>query len=195
MARTAAITRATSETQIQLSLDIDGAGVLTGNTSIGFFDHMLNTLIKHAGFDVTLSCAGDLHIDDHHTVEDVGICLGQAFAAAMSDKAGIRRFGYSYAPLDEALARAVVDISGRSFLAFEASFSRSTVGMLSTEMVREFFRAFTDHARITMHVTLLSGVNAHHQVEAVFKAAARALREAVSPDPRVAGIPSTKGAL
>lgn len=193
--RTAFISRATSETQIELSLDIDGTGVLAGQTHIGFFDHMLHALVKHAGFDVTLSCTGDLHIDDHHTVEDVGICLGRAFAEAMTDKTGIRRFGHAYVPLDEALARAVVDISGRSYLAFDAEFSRSSIGAFGTETTREFFRAFTDHARITLHLTLLSGVNAHHQIEAVFKAAARALRDAVLLDPRVSGIPSTKGAL
>ena len=169
---------------------------MDGSTDIGFFDHMLNALVKHAGFDVKLSCEGDLHIDDHHTVEDIGICLGQAFAVAMADKAGIQRFGNCYAPLDEALARAVVDISGRSYLAFEAPFSRSEIGAFSTEMVQEFFRAFTDNARITLHLTLLSGSNAHHQVEAVFKAAARALRQAVAVDPgRIGVIPSTKGVL
>jgi imidazoleglycerol-phosphate dehydratase len=193
--RTATITRKTGETEIRLTLHIDGTGVLTGSTGLGFFDHMLNTLVRHAGFDLALSCTGDLHIDDHHTIEDVGICLGAGFAEAMGDKAGIRRFGHSYVPLDEALARAVVDISGRSFLGFDAAFSRSAVGAFSTEMVREFFKAFVDNARITMHLTLLSGVNAHHQVEAVFKAAARALREAVSLDPRVSGVPSTKGTL
>lgn len=169
---------------------------MDGSTDIGFFDHMLNALTKHAGFDLTLSCEGDLHIDDHHTVEDIGICFGQAFASAMADKAGIQRFGNCYAPLDEALARAVVDISGRSYLAFDAPFSRSDIGTFSTEMVQEFFRAFTDNARITLHLALLSGTNAHHQVEAVFKAAARALRQAVAVDPgRIGVIPSTKGVL
>lgn len=194
--RTASVARLTGETRIELTLVIDGTGQLDGRTAIGFFDHMLNALVKHAGFDVKLSCEGDLHIDDHHTVEDVGICLGQAFAGAMADKSGIQRFGSCYAPLDEALARAVVDISGRSYLAFEANFTRSGIGSFSTEMVQEFFRAFTDHARITLHLTLLSGINAHHQVEAIFKAAARALRQAVAVDPGQAGvIPSTKGVL
>ena len=193
--RTATIRRDTRETRIDLTLSLDGTGVLTGETGIGFFDHMLTALARHAGFDLTLSCEGDLHIDDHHTVEDIGICLGQAFEAALGDKAGITRFGYCYVPLDESLARAVVDISGRSFLAFEAAYARSTAGTFNTEMVQEFFKAFVDHARITMHLTLLSGINTHHQIEATFKAAARALRQAVSFDPRVSGIPSTKGTL
>ena len=193
--RNATVTRNTRETEIRLTLELDGSGELSGATGVGFFDHMLHALIKHAGFDLTLECRGDLHIDDHHTLEDVGICLGQAFSSAVVDKTGIRRFSSCYAPLDEALARAVVDISGRSFLAFDAVFSRPSVGDFSAEMVREFFRGFVDHARITLHIDLLSGVNAHHQIEAVFKATARALREAVSTDPRVSGIPSTKGAL
>ena len=194
--RTASVARLTGETRIELTLIIDGTGQMEGHTAIGFFDHMLNAFVKHAGFDVKLSCEGDLYIDDHHTIEDVGICLGQAFAKAVGDKTGIQRFGSCYAPLDEALARVVVDISGRSYLAFDANFSRSGIGAFSTEMVQEFFRAFTDHARITLHVTLLSGINAHHQVEAIFKAAARALRQAVSLDPGQVGvIPSTKGVL
>lgn len=193
--RTATIERTTRETQIEITLSLDGNGELTGQTSIGFFDHMLTALTKHAGFDMTLACRGDLHIDDHHTVEDVGICMGQAFVKALGNKTGISRFGHSYVPLDEALARAVVDISGRSHLAFHADFSRSSIGSFSTEMVREFFKAFVDHACITMHLDLLTGVNSHHQVEALFKAAARALRDAVSFDERIKGIPSTKGSL
>jgi len=193
--RTATIERTTRETQIEITLSLDGNGELTGQTSIGFFDHMLTALAKHAGFDMTLACRGDLHIDDHHTVEDVGICLGQAFVKALGNKTGISRFGHSHVPLDEALARAVVDISGRSHLAFHADFSRSSIGSFSTEMVREFFKAFVDHACITMHLDLLTGVNSHHQVEALFKAAARALRDAVSFDERIKGIPSTKGSL
>ncbi len=195
MPRTAAVTRETLETRIELTLDLDGKGALSGETGIGFFDHMLAGFVKHAGFDLDLSCTGDLHIDDHHTVEDVGICLGQAFVRAIGDGAGITRFGHAYAPLDEALVRAVFDISGRAHLAFDADFSRSSVGDFSTEMVREFFGAFVHHGRVTLHVTLLAGVNAHHQVEAVFKAAARALRQAVGMDDRVSGVPSTKGSL
>lgn len=194
-ARTADIKRTTGETQIELSLNLDGEGVLTGETGIGFFDHMLTALVKHAGFDLSLACRGDVHIDDHHTIEDIGICLGRAFEKAIGDKKGISRFGHSYVPLDEALARAVVDISGRAHLTFNADFSRSTIGSFSTEMVREFFRAFADQASITLHLDLLAGINAHHQVEAVFKAAARALRDAVSMDNRITGIPSTKGSL
>ena len=193
--RKATIERTTRETQIEITLSLDGNGELTGQTSIGFFDHMLTALTKHAGFDMTLACRGDQHIDDHHTVEDVGICLGQAFVKALGNKTGISRFGHSYVPLDEALARAVVDISGRSHLAFHADFSRSSIGSFSTEMVHEFFKAFVDHACITMHLDLLTGVNSHHQVEALFKAAARALRDAVSFDERIKGIPSTKGSL
>ncbi|MDP6053427.1 MAG: imidazoleglycerol-phosphate dehydratase HisB [Candidatus Latescibacteria bacterium] len=193
--RKATIERTTRETQIEITLSLDGNGELTGQTSIGFFDHMLTALTKYAGFDMTLVCQGDLHIDDHHTVEDVGICLGQAFVKALGNKTGISRFGHSYVPLDEALARAVVDISGRSHLAFHADFSRSSIGSFSTEMVHEFFKAFVDHACITMHLDLLTGVNSHHQVEALFKAAARALRDAVSFDERIKGIPSTKGSL
>lgn len=193
--RTATIQRQTRETKIELTLDLDGGGTLTGGTEIGFFDHMLAAFTTHAGFDVTLSCRGDLHIDDHHTIEDVGICLGQALYKGLGDKRGITRFGHSYVPLDEALVRAVVDISGRSHLTFEAAYSRASIGTFSTEMVREFFKAFVDHARITLHLTLLSGVNAHHQVEATFKAAARALRQAVASDPRMGGVPSTKGTL
>ncbi len=193
--RKATIERTTRETQIEITLSLDGNGELIGQTSIGFFDHMLTALTKHAGFDMTLVCQGDLHIDDHHTVEDVGICLGQAFVKALGNKTGISRFGHSHVPLDEALARAVVDISGRSHLAFHADFSRSSIGSFSTEMVHEFFKAFVDHACITMHLDLLTGVNSHHQVEALFKAAARALRDAVSFDERIKGIPSTKGSL
>ena len=195
MARTAAITRKTLETRIDLALSLDGKGSFTGETGIGFFDHMLTSFVKHAGFDLNISCDGDLHIDDHHTGEDVGICLGQAFVQAISDGAGIARFGHAYAPLDEALARAVFDISGRAHLEFDAAFSRSSVGDFSTEMVREFFGAFVHHGRITLHISLITGVNAHHQVEAVFKATARALRQAVSKDERVSGVPSTKGSL
>ena len=195
MPRTATITRETLETRIDLTLNLDGGGSLSGQTGIGFYDHMLGSFVKHAGFDLELSCNGDLHVDDHHTVEDVGICLGQAFATAIGDGSGITRFGHAYVPLDEALARAVFDISGRAHLEFDAVFSRSSVGDLSTEMVREFFGAFVHHGRVTLHVSLLSGVNAHHQVEAVFKAAARALRQAVGMDDRVSGVPSTKGRL
>ena len=195
MPRTATVTRETLETRIELTLTLEGEGKLAGETGIGFFDHMLGSFVKHGGFDLSLACSGDLHIDDHHTVEDVGICLGQAIARAIGDGSGITRFGHAYAPLDEALARAVFDVSGRAHLEFDAEFSRSSVGDFSTEMVREFFGALVHHGRVTLHVSLLSGVNAHHQVEAVFKAAARALRQAVAMDERVSGVPSTKGSL
>lgn len=195
MARTAAITRETLETRIDLALSLEGKGSFSGETGIGFFDHMLASFVKHTGFDMEISCDGDLHIDDHHTVEDVGICLGQAFVQAIGDGSGISRFGHAYAPLDESLARAVFDISGRAHLEFDAVFSRSSVGDFSTEMVREFFGAFVHHGRVTLHLSLISGVNAHHQVEAIFKAAARALRQAVNKDQRVSGVPSTKGRL
>ncbi len=195
MPRTATVTRETLETRIELTLTLEGEGRLAGETGIGFFDHMLGSFVKHGGFDLDLSCTGDLHIDDHHTVEDVGICLGQAIARAVGDGSGITRFGHAYAPLDEALARAVFDVSGRAHLEFDADFSRSSVGDFSTEMVREFFGALVHHGRVTLHVALLAGVNAHHQVEAVFKAAARALRQAVAMDDRVSGVPSTKGSL
>ncbi len=195
MPRIASVTRETLETRINLTLDLDGEGALSGETGIGFFDHMLTSFVKHAGFDLDLSCTGDLHIDDHHTVEDVGICLGQAFAQAIGDGSGITRFGHAYAPLDEAMARGVFDVGGRAHLAFSADFTRSSVGDFSTEMVREFFGAFVHHGRVTLHLDLLAGVNAHHQVEAIFKAAARALRQAVSMDDRVSGVPSTKGSL
>ena len=195
MPRTASITRETLETRIELALTLEGAGKLSGESGIGFFDHMLGSFVKHGGFDLDLACTGDLHIDDHHTVEDVGICLGQALARAIGDGSGITRFGHAYAPLDEALARAVFDVSGRAHLQFDADFSRSSVGDFSTEMVREFFGALVHHGRVTLHISLLSGINAHHQIEAVFKATARALRQAVVMDDRVSGVPSTKGSL
>ena len=195
MPRTASITRETLETRIELALTLEGTGKLSGESGIGFFDHMLGSFVKHGGFDLDLACTGDLHIDDHHTVEDLGICLGQALARAIGDGSGITRFGHAYAPLDEALARAVFDVSGRAHLQFDADFSRSSVGDFSTEMVGEFFGALVHHGRVTLHVSLLSGVNAHHQIEAVFKATARALRQAVAMDDRVSGVPSTKGSL
>jgi imidazoleglycerol-phosphate dehydratase len=195
-ARRAEIARATSETEIRVSLDLDGTGQVQVATGVGFFDHMLTALGRHALIDLTVAAKGDLHIDDHHTVEDVGIVLGQAVRQALGDKRGIRRYGSALIPMDEALAEAAIDISGRPFLAWSVGFQRPKIGSFDTELVEEFFRAFAYNAGITLHVTLKAGTNAHHVAEACFKALARALRMAVEPDPRAAGaIPSTKGSL
>ncbi len=193
--RTAAVTRTTAETDVRVELGLDGAGTYDNNTGIGFFDHMLDLFAKHGGFDLTVRCDGDLEVDDHHTVEDVGIGLGRAVAEALGDKAHVARYGHAYVPMDEALARAVVDLSGRFYLHFDAAFERATVGDLSTEMVEHFWYSFAEHARCNLHLTVLYGRNAHHQIEALFKAAARALRMAVRRDPRHAQVPSTKGTL
>jgi imidazoleglycerol-phosphate dehydratase len=196
MSRSASLARTTSETEIGLSLDLDGSGQAEITTGIGFFDHMLTALARHALFDLSVRAKGDLHIDFHHTVEDVGIVLGRAFAEASGEKRGIRRFGYALAPMDEALAEAAVDISGRPFLAWDVVFDRPKVGEMDTELFEEFFRAFATNALITLHVTRRAGRNAHHVAEACFKATARALRMAAEPDPRVGdAIPSTKGSL
>lgn len=195
-ARRAEIARATSETEIRLALDLDGSGRAEVTTGVGFFDHMLTALARHGMLDLTVAAKGDLHIDDHHTTEDVGIVLGQALRQALGDKRGIRRYGHSLLPMDEALAEAAIDISGRPFLAWQVAFQRPKIGTFDTELVEEFFRAFAFNAGITLHVTLKAGTNAHHVAEACFKAVARALRMAVEPDPRAAGaIPSTKGSL
>jgi imidazoleglycerol-phosphate dehydratase len=193
--RTAALTRTTSETDIGLTLALDGTGASTIATGIGFFDHMLTAFARHSGFDLTIDAKGDLHIDAHHTVEDTGIVLGSAFRQALGDKSGITRFGQALIPMDEALAEAAVDISGRAFLAWNVAFARPMLGSMDTQLVEEFFRAFTGNALLTLHITSRAGSNAHHVAESCFKAAARALRMAVSIDPRIAGIPSTKGAL
>jgi imidazoleglycerol-phosphate dehydratase len=194
--RRAAITRRTSETDISLELFLDGSGQARVETGIGFLDHMLTAFARHGLFDVTLTARGDLHIDAHHTVEDTGIVLGQGFAEALGDKRGITRFGQALVPMDEALAEAAVDISGRSHLAWNAAFSREMLGDIDTQLFEEFFRAFVGNARVTLHVTSRAGSNAHHVAESCFKAAARALRQAVTIDARVAdAIPSTKGAL
>ena len=196
MSRTASLTRTTSETDIALTLDLDGSGEADIATGIGFLDHMLTALARHALFDIRLVAKGDLHIDFHHTTEDVGIVLGQAFATAIGDKRGIRRFGHALLPMDEALAEAAVDISGRPFLAWDVTFETPKVGEMDTELFEEFFRAFAFNARVTLHVVRRAGRNAHHVAEACFKAMARALRMAAEADPRAAGmIPSTKGAL
>ena len=193
--RTAKRERITKETDITLSLNLDGRGESRIKTGVGFFEHMLTALARHGRFDLELSCKGDLHIDEHHTVEDVGIVLGEAIAEALGDKAGIRRFASALAPLDEALSRVVVDISGRGLLVFRGGLGREKVGDLSTELVEDFWRALATKAGITMHMEILYGSNAHHQVESLFKAAALALHQASRIDPGVRGIPSTKGVL
>ena len=193
--RVASVERNTTETRIVLSLDLDGKGQCDCNTGIGFFDHMLEQVARHGLFDLQVRAEGDLEVDAHHTVEDVGIVLGQALDQALAERTGIRRFGHALVPLDEALSRAVVDISGRPGFFFRAEFNREQVGELDLQLLPEFFRALTNHAGLTVHLESLYGENAHHCVESLFKAFARALRTAVELDPRVAGIPSTKGSL
>ena len=193
--RTARIQRRTSETDIDLSLVLDGSGTCRTETGIGFFNHMLAALARHGLFDLEITCKGDLDVDAHHTVEDVGICLGQALAQTLDNRAGIARFGCGHVPMDEALARAVVDLSGRPYLVYNATFSEGMIGAFPTALCPEFFRALADHSRINLHIDLLRGANAHHGVEAIFKAVARALRQAAEHDPRVVGISSTKGVL
>lgn len=196
MTRTASITRTTSETDISLTLDLDGTGQADIETGIGFLDHMLTALARHALFDLKVRAKGDLHIDFHHTTEDIGIVLGRALTQALGDKRGIARFGHAMVPMDEALAEAAIDISGRPFLAWSVTFAQPKVGAMDTELFEEFFRAFASNALITLHVTQKAGTNTHHVAEACFKALARALRMAVAPDARVGNaIPSTKGAL
>ena len=193
--RSATRTRVTTETNVSVTLNLDGSGTHAIQTGVGFLDHMLSLWSKHGRFDLEVKCAGDLHIDDHHTVEDVGITLGQTFAEALGDKAYIARYGSAYVPMDETLARAVVDLSGRFYLNFEASFNRPTVGDLSTEMVEHFWYAFAEQVRMNLHLTVLYGRNAHHKIEALFKAAARALRVAVERDAGSDAVPSTKGII
>ena len=192
----AEIARATAETEIQASLALDGTGRVQVATGIGFLDHMLTALGRHALFDLAVTAKGDLHIDFHHTTEDVGIVLGQALKAALGDKRGIRRYGQALIPMDEALAEAAVDISGRPFLAWSVPFARDRIGEMDTELFEEFFRAFAFNAGITLHLSLKAGTNAHHVAEACFKALARSLRMAVETDPRSPdSVPSTKGML
>lgn len=193
--RTAHIQRKTSETDIDLTFTLDGSGTCTSETGIGFFDHMLTALARHGLFDLNVTCRGDLDIDAHHTVEDIGICLGQALFQALGNKTGITRFGASYVPMDEALARAVIDLSGRPYLVYHADFTEERIGTFPTVLGLEFFRAFSDNARLNLHIDLLRGTNAHHSIEAIFKAVAQALKTAVAHGPRIEGIPSTKGAL
>ena len=194
--RTADVSRNTVEPQIRVKLNLDGTGAAKLDTGIGFFDHMLDQIARHGLIDLDIAAKGDLHIDGHHTVEDVGITLGQAVAQAVGDKKGLRRYGHAYVPLDEALSRVVIDFSGRPGLEMRVNFKSGMIGALDTQLVHEFFQGFVNHAGVTLHIDNLHGENAHHQCETIFKAFARALRMAVEIDPRAAGvIPSTKGSL
>ena len=196
MTRTAEVTRQTAETKIRVALNLDGTGLSKLNTGIGFLDHMLDQIARHGLIDLDIACEGDLHIDGHHTVEDIGITLGQAVALAVGDKKGIRRYGHAYVPLDEALSRVVVDFSGRPGLQMDVHFTSGMLGSLDTQLVYEFFQGFVNHALVTLHIDNLKGVNAHHQCETIFKAFGSTLRAALELDPRSAGvIPSTKGML
>jgi len=194
--RQAEVTRKTAETNIRVAINLDGTGRSKLSTGIGFLDHMIDQIARHGLMDLDIQCEGDLHIDGHHTVEDIGITLGQAFAKAVGDKKGIRRYGHAYVPLDEALSRVVVDFSGRPGLHMDVKFTSGMIGALDTQLVYEFFQGFVNHAGVTLHIDNLKGVNAHHQCETIFKAFGRTLRAALELDPRAAGmIPSTKGSL
>ncbi len=194
--RTAEVQRNTKETQIRVRLNLDGTGVAKLATGIPFLEHMLDQVARHGMIDLDIEAKGDLHIDAHHTVEDIGITLGQAFVKAIGDKTGIRRFGHAYVPLDEALSRVVIDFSGRPGLTYEVKFTRALIGEFDADLVHEFFQGFVNHAQVTLHIDNLRGDNAHHQCETMFKAFARALRMAAEPDPRAEGsVPSTKGSL
>ena len=195
MPRTASIRRETAETTIDLTLNLDGSGTHTLATGVGFFDHMLTHLAKHGLFDLTVQCRGDLHVDSHHTVEDVGICVGKCLAQALGDKAGIRRYGSATVPMDETLVTAAVDLSGRPFLVWKADVPNELLGTFHSSLAEEFWRAVSSAGAFNLHVVLHHGRNTHHIVEAIFKATARALRQATEPDPRATGIPSTKGVL
>jgi imidazoleglycerol-phosphate dehydratase len=193
--QSATIQRKTKETNISVSLRVDGSGKYSVSTGIGFLDHMVELFARHGMFDIQLKCKGDLHVDDHHTTEDVAIALGHAFNKALKDRAGITRYGSSYVPMDESLARCVVDLGGRSALVFKAEFNRKNVGDLSTEMIRHFFQSFAENIKANIHVEVLYGSNTHHKIEAMFKSLARALRIACEKDVRVKGVLSTKGKL
>jgi len=195
MTRAASIERKTNETQIQLSLSLDGTGRADLNSSIPFLDHMLDQIARHGLIDLKVEANGDREIDDHHTVEDIGICFGEALREAVGDKAGIVRYGHAYVPLDEALSRVVLDFSGRPGLEYHIDFPKETVGGFDIDLFKEFFQAVSNHARITLHIDNLRGGNNHHIIETVFKAFGRALRMAIEADPRQSGVPSTKGAL
>ncbi len=194
--RTAQITRNTLETQISVQLDLDGTGKGSFNTGVPFLDHMLDQIARHGIIDISVEAAGDLHIDAHHTVEDIGITLGRALAQAIGDKKSLRRYGHAYVPLDEALSRVVLDLSGRPGLEYRVEFTRAAIGQFDVDLIHEFFQGLVNHAGITLHIDNLHGVNAHHQAETIFKAFGRALRMAVELDPRMSGVvPSTKGTL
>ncbi len=195
-ARQAKVSRNTLETRILVELDLDGTGVARLATGVPFLEHMLDQVARHGLIDLAVTAEGDLHIDAHHTVEDVGITLGQAFAQALAEKKGIRRYGHAYVPLDEALSRVVIDFSGRPGLSYQAEFPRARIGEFDVDLLHEFFQGFVNHANATLHIDCIRGVNAHHIAETMFKAFGRALRMAIEPDPRMAGImPSTKGTL
>ncbi|MEW5904752.1 MAG: imidazoleglycerol-phosphate dehydratase HisB [Pseudomonadota bacterium] len=194
--RSAKVTRNTLETQITVAVNLDGTGKARMATGLPFLEHMLDQVARHGLIDLDIDAKGDLHIDAHHTVEDIGITLGQAFAQAVGDKKGVRRYGHAYVPLDEALSRVVLDLSGRPGLVFNVDFVRANVGEFEVDLIHEFFQGFVNHALVTLHIDNLAGENAHHQAETVFKAFGRALRMALEPDPRMAGVmPSTKGTL
>ncbi|WP_339897412.1 imidazoleglycerol-phosphate dehydratase HisB [uncultured Gilvimarinus sp.] len=194
--RQAQVSRDTLETQISVELDLDGTGCGTFDTGVPFLEHMMDQIARHGMIDLNVTCRGDNHIDDHHSVEDIGITIGQAIARAVGDKKGIRRYGHAYVPLDEALSRVVIDFSGRPSLIMKVPFTQKRIGAFDTELFSEFFHGFVNHAQVTLHIDCLRGDNAHHQIETVFKAFGRALRMALEPDPRMAGImPSTKGSL
>lgn len=196
MSRIAEVSRNTLETQISVSVNLDGTGVSKLNSGLGFLDHMLDQIARHGMMDLAIEAKGDLHIDAHHTVEDIGITLGQAFSKALGDKKGVRRYGHAYVPLDEALSRVVLDLSGRPGLEFGVEFTRARIGDFDVDLIHEFFQGFANHALVTLHIDNLRGDNAHHQAETIFKAFGRALRAAVELDQRMAGImPSTKGSL
>lgn len=194
--RTAKVTRNTSETQIEISINLDGKGIGHFDTGVPFLEHMLDQIARHGLIDLDIKCCGDVHIDDHHTVEDIGIALGQAIKLALGDKCGICRYGHSYVPLDESLSRVVLDLSGRPGLLFNVVFSRAMIGRFDVDLISEFFQGLVNHAMMTLHIDNIRGINAHHQAETIFKAFGRALRMAISYDERMAGVmPSTKGTL
>lgn len=195
MKRQAEITRKTKETDIQVKLTLDGKGTGSINSGVPFLDHMLDLFAKHGLFDLTVKCKGDTHIDDHHTVEDIAICLGKAFTQALGDKSGIARFGTAYVPMDETLARAAVDLSGRSFLVYHVKTTRQKLGTFAVELAEHFWHSFVEHCKCNLHIEVFYGRNQHHIIEAVFKSTARALSQAVRKDPRIEGVMSTKGTL